>query len=386
MKPDIDALIPEITEIRRRLHADPELSGREARTAAFVAERLRALGLQVRTGVGGHGVIGDLDFDAPGPTLAIRADMDALPIAEANRVPYVSRNAGVMHACGHDGHTAILLGAAQALAARRAELGGRVRFIAQPAEEIVEGAQAMCEEGAMAGVDGIVGLHGWPGALQVGQVAVWPGPVLASADTFEIVVRGRGAHAAMPNLGVDPIVTGAQIVLALQTVVSREVDPIEPAVVTVGVFQAGSADNVIPSTARIAGTVRALTPELRDAMPEAIRRVAHGVCSASRATADVRYRFGTPPTVNDPAFAQLVAEACADALGPEQVVRTGRPRMGAEDFAVYLQHAPGAFCMLGLGDASPIHTPTFDFDDRALPIGVSVFVAVAERYLRRPAV
>lgn len=386
MNPEIEALVPALTQTRRMLHADPEPSGNEARIAAFVADSLRRLGLPVRTGVGGHGVVADLDTGRPGRTLALRADMDALPITEANRLPYVSRNPGLMHACGHDGHTTILLGAAQALAARRSELAGRVRFLFQPAEETVEGARALCAEGAMDGVDAIVGLHGWPGALEVGQIAVWPGPVLASADTFEITVRGSGAHAAMPNLGVDPIVTGAQIVLALQTIVSREVDPIEPAVVTVGIFQAGAADNVIPPTARIAGTVRTLTPELRDAMPEAIRRIVHGVCAASRATADVKYRLGTPPTVNDPAMAELVAEAAAGALGPEQVVRAGRPRMGAEDFAVYLERAPGAFFMLGLGGVSPIHTPTFDFDDRALPIGVAVLVAVAERYLARPTV
>ncbi len=383
MRPEVELLQPALVQMRHELHAMPERSLSEERTAAYVADRLRALGLEPRTGVGGHGVTADLQCGAPGRTLAIRADMDALPIAEANDVPYRSQNEGVMHACGHDGHTAIVLGAAQALTGMRDRLAGRIRFLFQPAEEVVAGAKAMCEQGAMDGVDAVVGLHGWPGVLQVGQIAVWPGPVLASADTFEIVVHGRGAHAAMPHLSVDPIVVGSQIVMALQTIVSREVDPVEPAVITVGTFQAGTADNIIPPTARMTGTVRALTPELREAVPDDIRRVVRGTCSAARARADVSYHFGTPPTCNEPGFAQLVAEAAAEALGPQQVVTAGRPRMGAEDFAVYLERAPGAFFMLGLGDVSPIHTPTFDFDDRALPVGVEVFVAVAERYLGR---
>jgi amidohydrolase len=376
----VKALEAELVETRRSLHQNPELSDREEKTAGFVAERLRALGLETRTGVGGHGVVAELRGARPGRTLALRADMDALPIQEQNDLPYCSRNPGVMHACGHDGHTTILLGAARVLSGQRENIAGTVRFLFQPAEETVRGAKHMCAEGVMEGVDAIAALHGWP-QIGLGQVGVRTGALLASADTFDIVVQGQGAHAAYPHQSVDPIVTGAQIVLALQTIASRQTDPVDPVVVTVGQFHAGTAHNIIPGAARLAGTVRTLSAETRALMPERLRRIAEGVCAAARASCEITFNAGAPPVMNDPEMTGLIASAGGEALGSDNVITVPHASMGAEDFAFYLEHAPGAMFCLGLGDSAPIHTPAFDFDDRALPIGVELFARIALKYL-----
>lgn len=376
----IDAIETEMIEMRHHLHQNPELSFQEEKTAALVAERLRQLGLTVQTGVGGHGVVATLQGARPGRTLAIRADMDALPIQEQSGLPYCSRQPGVMHACGHDGHTTMLLGTAKTLTALREEMAGNVRFIFQPAEEVVGGAHRMCEEGVMDGVDAVIALHGWP-QIGLGQIGVRSGAMMASADTFDIRIQGQGAHAAYPHLSVDPIVVGAQVVTALQTLVSRETDPNDPVVVTVGQFHAGTAYNIIPGTAHLAGTVRTLSNETRRSMPDRIRRVVEGVCAAARASCEFAYHEGTPPVMNDPAVNNLIAEVGREALGEENVLTIPHPSMGAEDFAVYLDYAPGAMFRLGLGETSPIHTPTFNFEDRALPVGVEIFCRVALRYL-----
>jgi amidohydrolase len=376
----VQSLGSELAETRHHLHQHPELSDCEEQTARFVTERLRALGLEVREQVGGHGVVAELKGARPGRTFALRADMDALPIEEANEVPYRSQNPGVMHACGHDGHTTTLLGTAKLLTGMRDALKGTVRFIFQPAEETVGGAKRMCEQGAMEGVEGIVALHGWP-QVGIGQIGVKAGPMMASSDTFDITVKGKGAHAAYPHQSIDPIVIGAQIVTALQTISSREFDPNEPVVVTVGKFHAGTAYNVIPGSAAIAGTVRTLSREARAAAPEQVRRIAEGICAAGRATCEFTYRLGTPPVLNDPATAELIREVGNEVLGADNVVSIPHSSMGAEDFAMYLEHAPGAMFRLGLGDVSPIHTPTFNFDDRALPIGVELFSRIALRFL-----
>jgi amidohydrolase len=382
----IQQILPTAIATRHHLHQNPELSHHEAQTAALVADRLRNLGLdEVRTGVGGHGVVGELRGDAPGsengPIFALRADMDALPIQETNDLPYRSCVPGVMHACGHDGHTSTLLATAEALTHLKDRLRGTVRFIFQPAEETVGGATEMCAEGVMDGVKAIVALHGWPG-MPVGKIGVRSGPMMASADTFDLTILGRGAHAAMPHIGVDPIVVGAQIVLALQTLVSREIPPVDSAVVTVAQFHAGTAYNIIPGTAELKGTVRCLTPELRDEMPKRIERMAAGLCAAMRAEYRFSYRFGTPVTVNDPGITELVSEVGRAALGADSVVPLEFPSMGAEDFAVYLRHAPGAMFRLGVGaDMSPLHTPTYNFADEALPNGIELFSRIALRYL-----
>jgi amidohydrolase len=386
IKEVVTTLLPAAVSIRHHLHQNPELSHHERETAALVAQQLQSLGLdEVRTGVGGHGVVGTLRGtaagDGSGALFALRADMDALPIQEQSDLPYKSCRPGVMHACGHDGHTATLLGAATALTHLRDRFHGGVRFIFQPAEETVGGAVEMCAEGVMDGVDAIVALHGWPG-MEVGQIGVRSGPMMASADTFDLTIRGRGAHAAMPQLSVDPIVVGAQIVMALQTLSSREISPVEPVVVTVAQFHAGTAYNVIPGVAEIKGTVRCLSPELRTVMAERVERIAAGICAALRAEYSFSYRYGTPVTVNDATIMELVAEIGAEALGATNVISLDSPSMGAEDFAVYLHHAPGAMFRLGVGtEVTPLHTPTYNFGDAPLPYGIEIFTRTALHYL-----
>lgn len=377
---------PEAVAARHHLHQNPELSFYEQNTSSLVAERLRALGLDsIRTNVGGYGVLAELRGTAPdaesGPTFALRADMDALPIQEESDLPYKSCNPGVMHACGHDGHTATLLGTAAALTRLRDRIPGKVRFVFQPAEETVGGAERMCADGALDGVEAIVALHGWPG-LEVGRIAVRSGPMMASSDTFDITVRGKGGHAAMPHASVDPIVVAAQIVLAFQTLVSREVSPTDSVVVTVAQIQAGTAYNIIPDVAEIKGTVRCLSRALRDSMPERLERIVAGICAAMRAEYTFHYAPGTGVTVNDAAINALVEEVGRETLGESAVVRLEAPSMGAEDFGVFLTHVPGAMFRLGVGADSPnIHTPTYNFADAAVPHGIELFTRLALRYL-----
>jgi amidohydrolase len=379
----IEEIAPDYARIRHHLHQNPELSGQEQETSAFVAQELRKLGMDdVRTDVGGHGIIAQLNGAGEGPIFALRADMDALPIQEESALPYKSCKPGVMHACGHDGHTATLLGTAATLARMRDRFAGSVRFLFQPAEETVHGAEGMCAEGAMDGVGAIVALHGWPG-MAVGKIGVRPGPMMASSDTFEIKILGRGAHAAMPHISVDPIVVGAQIVMALQTLASREIPPTESVVVTVAQFNAGTAHNIIPFTAEMRGTVRCLSKTVQDSMPGRIERIVGGICAANRAEYKFNYRNGTPVTVNDFGINALVSEIGAETLGAANVVSLEAPSMGAEDFAVYLRYAPGAMFRLGVGeDVTPLHTPTYNFADGAMAHGMELFTRTALRYLK----
>lgn len=376
----VEVATPRAIEMRHHFHANPELSDKCPMTASAVASRLREIGLKPRTGVGGDGVTADIICGSPGPCLAMRADMDALPITEQTGLPYQSSIDGVMHACGHDGHTAILLGAAEVLAAARGSLAGSVRLIFQPAEETVIGAPAMCADGVMDGVDAIIALHGWP-TQQLGTLGIWGGPQFAAVAIFDIEVRGVGTHAAMPHMGADPIVAGSQLVLALQSVASREVSPVDPFVLTVSQFHAGTAYNIIPTSATIRGTVRAYSSSVRDGMGARIQAIADGVCTAYRATADVTYSEGMVPLFNDAGVAAMAASACADALGPDAVVTSGEPVMGGEDFADYLRYAPGIMVRLGLGDVGPVHSPFFDFADAAVGRGISMFCLTALRYL-----
>ncbi|HZT41091.1 MAG TPA: amidohydrolase [Chthonomonadaceae bacterium] len=377
----IAAILPEIVEARHHLHQNPELSHQEANTSAFVAERLRALDLdEVKAGVGGYGIVATLKGAASGPMFAIRADMDALPIQEESDLPYKSCQPGVMHACGHDGHTATLLGTAATLTRLRNQLHGTVRFLFQPAEETVGGARRMVEEGALDGVDAVVALHGWPG-MDVGRIGIKAGPMMASSDTFDITIQGRGAHAAMPHISIDPIVAGAQLVLALQTLASREISPVEPVVVSVTQFHAGTGHNIISGAAALQGTVRCLSDTVRTSMPERLERITAGICQAARAEYTFRYSEGTPVTINDTGINALIGEVGAEALGESNVVTLESPSMGAEDFGVMIQHTPGAMFRLGVGAASPpLHTPRYNFPDDALPVGIELFTRLALRY------
>ncbi len=377
---------PGVVADRRDLHRHPELGYQETRTSALVAARLRELGIDVRTGVGGTGVVGVLRGQAGGRTVLLRADMDALPIAEENIADYVSQNTGVMHACGHDAHTAILLGVARVLADRRRDLRGTVKFMFQPAEEGGAGAMRMIDDGVLADppVDAAFGLH-VDADRYVGQVSALPGPSNASSDRFTIVVRGKGGHAARPHQSVDPIVVGAHIITALQTIVAREVSPIEPAVVTVGSLTAGTTFNVIPDTASIKGTVRAYSEDVRSFIQERIGEIARGVAGALRASADVEYRVGYPVLVNDTTAVEFVRSTIGQVLGSDAIVDR-EPSMGAEDFAFVLQRVRGAFLYLGVRDRSwesprPVHTSTFDLNEDALPVGIASLATTAIRFL-----
>ena len=377
----IQRILPDVVATRHHLHRNPELSGAEAETSALVAARLREWGLDdVRTGLAGHGVTAVLRGRGVGPMLALRADMDALPIQETSGLEYQSCRAGVMHACGHDGHTATLLGAAQTLSEMRDHLPGPIKFIFQPAEETTGGAEVMVAEGALEGVAAIAGLHGWPN-LDIGQIGYRSGPMMASADRFDLTVRGKGGHAGYPHTTVDPIVIGSQIVQAWQTLSSREISPLDSVVVTVTQFHAGTAYNVIPGVAELKGTVRCLSNEVRAEMPAKMERIAAGICSALRGDYDFTYEMGPPVVVNDPGVTALVRSVGEDVLGPQNVAYLETPTMGAEDFAYYLGHVPGAFFRLGVGtDVTALHTPTYNFSDGALPHGMAMFTHLAFRF------
>ena len=379
-------IAPELVANRRTIHAHPELAYEEHRTAALVADQLRSLGLEVQTGIGGTGVVGLLRGSLPGRTVLLRADMDALPILETGERPYLSENAGVMHACGHDGHTAILLGAARLLTERRNEIEGAVKFMFQPAEEGGAGALRMIEQGLLEGpkVDAAFALHVDP-LHYAGEIGTRTGPTMAAADRFTIEVRGAGGHAARPHLAVDPVVVASQIVNALQTLVSREVDPVHPAVLTIGSFVAGTTFNVIPDTATLKGTVRAYAPEVRELLERRLGEVTAGVAAALRAEVHVDYERLYPPLVNHDSGVALVERVVTEVLGPEALVRRDL-MMGAEDFSFLLQRVPGAMFYLGVrgrdwAEARPIHSALFDLDERALPVGAAVMAGTALRYL-----
>jgi amidohydrolase len=339
--PGIEALRQEMQSVRRDLHAHPETAFEEVRTAELVAARLRDWGYAVTTGIAKTGLVGSLRAGRSARAIGLRADMDALHIPEANAFAHKSRNSGKMHACGHDGHTAMLLGAARYLAETR-NFDGTLHLIFQPAEENEGGGRVMVEEGLFERfpVDGVYGMHNMPG-IPVGQFAVMPGPMMACYDIFEITIQGKGAHAAMPHHGRDPIVAGAALVEALQTVVSRIVDPMEPAVLSVTQFHAGDTWNVIPDTAVLRGTVRAFRPELQDLIEANIRRLCDSVGTGYGVGTSVRYERRYPPTINSPAETEYAAAAIAQVVGAENARRDLKPLMGAEDFAFMLQKRPG---------------------------------------------
>jgi amidohydrolase len=380
------ALRDSIVADRRTIHAYPELAYQEEHTAAMVAGRLADLGIEARTGVGKTGVIGLIRGAAPGKTVLLRADMDALPIQETSDAEYRSKVDGVMHACGHDAHVAMLLGAAQVLQRRREGMAGNVKLMFQPAEEGGAGALRMIEDGLLEDpqVDAGFGLH-VSGVLFARTLWVPDDRAMASADHFDIVVRGRGGHAATPHLTVDPIVVGAYIITALQTLVSREVGPLSPAVITVGHMTAGTTFNVIPDTATIRGTVRTYSAKLQDALEARIKELAQGIAGAMRAEAEVTYTRLYAPTINHAAEAKLMRDAAAEVAGPEVNVPS-EPLMGSEDFSYVLQRVPGAFGMLGVRrpewDPPKVnHNAAFDMDEDVLPVGSAILAATAMRYL-----
>ena len=380
---------------RRDIHANPELGMQEFRTAALVADHLDSLGIEVRTGVAGTGVVGVLRGGRPGPVVALRADMDALPVTEMADVPFASevvamwqgQETGVMHACGHDNHVAILMGVAQILAEMRDELPGTVKFLFQPAEEGPGGAAPMLEEGAFEDPrpDAVFGLHVFPNP--VGTIGYRPGGMLASADGLRIVVRGVQTHGAMPWGGVDPIATASQIVVGLQTVVSRQVDLTDsPAIVTVGQIEGGNRGNIIPDTVLMVGTIRTLNPDTRELVHERVRRMAENIAEANGAEADVQIDLGYPVTVNDPGLTRAMEPTLERIVGDGAIVMP--PLTGAEDFSYFAQEVPGLFVGLGVGadDPSlvhPNHSPYFYADERALPIGVRTMASLAVDFLMR---
>jgi amidohydrolase len=377
----------EMAEWRHQIHAHPETAFEERDTARLVAELLQSFGLSVDRGIARTGVIGTLKGSAPGDrAIALRADMDALHIEEQNDLPYSSRDRGRMHACGHDGHTAMLLGAAKHLAETR-NFAGTIYFIFQPAEENEGGARLMIEEGVLERfpIEAVYGMHNWP-ELPEGQFVVQPGPMMAAFDIFEIEIKGRGAHAAMPHLAIDPIVAAAQVVNGLQTIASRNVHPLEGAVVSVTQIHGGDTWNVIPETVLLRGTTRSFKPAVRDQIEPAIRRIAEGACSACGAAMSLRYERRYPPTINSPSETELAARAAASLVGDDNVKRDILPSMAAEDFACFLERKPGAYIWIGNGSAENrgmLHSPHYDFNDAILPLGASYWVRLAESVLSK---
>jgi amidohydrolase len=373
---DIDALAPSLVEWRRDFHRHPELGFDEHRTSKVVRQFLESSGIEVRA-CGRTGLRGVLRGGKPGRTVALRADMDALPVAEIATHDYQSQNPGVMHACGHDGHMAILMGAAKVLAAGRETLPGTFVFLFQPSEERAPGgAPLMVEEGALDGVDRIFGLHLWQ-PLPSGVVGLCAGPMMAQADEFEVTIQGRGGHASQPHGTVDPVVVASHVVVAAQTIVSRFTDPVQPVVVSFTTIHGGRIHNIIPDSVTMQGTVRTLDLATQQLVKQRLKEVCEATCRSFGATADFRYDDGYPPLDNDAASVDLVMKVAAAEFGPERV-RTIKPVMGGEDFAYYLQTVPGAFAMLGIGDSRPYphHNARFDIDESVLPVGVRLMVSV----------
>jgi hippurate hydrolase len=377
-----------LAAIRRDIHAHPETAFAELRTAEVIARHLERSGIEVHRGMAKTGVIGVLRAGSGRRAVGLRADMDALPIQERNSFEHCSRNAGRMHACGHDGHSAMLLGAAEYLAATR-QFDGTVVFIFQPAEEGEAGGRVMVEEGLFERfpVESVYGMHNWPG-LEVGKFAVMAGPMMAGADEFEITVSGQGAHAAMPHQGVDPVLAGSALVQALQSVVSRNVHPVDSAVLSVTQFHAGDAYNVIPEQALLRGTVRAFKSEVQELCEAAMRRVCDGIAASFGARIALDYERGYPPTINSAAEAEVCREVAASLVGADNVRGDMLPSMGAEDFSFMLMVKPGCYVWIGNGGAENpggsncmLHNPHYDFNDEIIALGATYWVRLVERVL-----
>lgn len=384
----------EITEIRRDLHAHPELAFEEVRTADVVAEKLGSWGIPVHRGLGITGVVGTIHGKTHGGVaVGLRADMDALPMDEINTFGHASTHAGKMHACGHDGHTAMLLAAARYLAQHREEFHGTVYVIFQPAEEGMGGAKKMLDDGLLRlfPMNAVFGMHNWPG-MQAGTFGVVPGPIMASSNTFKIRLEGKGAHGAMPNLGVDPVMAAIQLAQSLQTIITRDRDPLDPAVLSITQIHTGSADNVIPNDATLRGTVRTFSNSTLDLIQKRMEEITQHTSLALNCRADFEFKRTYPATVNDPAQTAFCVQVMNDLVGPDRVNASVRPSMGAEDFSFMLQEVPGCYVWIGNGQgdhrtaghgAGPcmLHNGSYDFNDDIIPIGASYWVRLATQWL-----
>ncbi|NET50796.1 MAG: amidohydrolase [Merismopedia sp. SIO2A8] len=386
IRPDIQTLQHRLVEWRRQIHQYPELAFQERQTARLVSTLLEQWQIPYEGEIAYTGIVAVISGHQPGPVLAIRADMDALPIQEENHVPYRSQHDGVMHACGHDGHTAIALGTAHYLATHRHQLHGTVKFIFQPAEESPGGAKPMIEAGVLHNpdVDAIIGLHLWNN-LPIGTVGVREGPLMAAVELFDCVIHGKGGHGAIPQQTVDPIVVGANIVSSLQTIVSRNLDPLVPGVVTVGKFQSGDANNVIPDSATFGGTVRYFDTALEGFFQTRLEQHIAGICQSYGATYNLNYRPVYPPTVNHPDITALVRSVATTVVDTPQGVVPNCQTMGGEDMSFFLQEVPGCYFFLGAANATlgldyPHHHPRFDFDETVLAMGVELFVRCVEQF------
>lgn len=383
IKQSIARMHGEMTQWRQSIHANPETGYEEERTSDMVATLLGSFGVEVHKGLAKTGVVGVLKGKhANGATIGLRADMDALNISEETNLPYRSRNEGKMHACGHDGHTAMLLGAAKYLAETR-DFAGTVCFIFQPAEESGGGGKRMIGEGLFRKfpMDAVYGLHNWPG-LPVGTVVARPGPMMAASDVFEITITGKGGHAALPHQTVDSVVTAAQCIIALQSITSRTTDPLAAQVISVSQVEGGQTFNIIPETVRLRGTARSFDADLRERIEPMIRRVLDGVCAAHGASAHLKFFRSYPATVNHEAETAHAADAARRIVGDGNVRDDIKPCMGAEDFAYMLEEKPGSYIWLGAGeDRAGLHSPHYDFNDEILPVGASYWAELVERQL-----
>jgi amidohydrolase len=386
-KAEAETLREQLVAWRRDFHTHPELAFQEHRSAGLIADRLRELGYQVETGIATTGVVALLEGQRPSPVVMLRFDMDALPVTEENETEYVSQNPGVMHACGHDGHMAIGLGVATLMAQRQDEMAGTLKLVFQPAEEDGNGAKAMVKEGVLENPrpDAVLATHVW-NEKPMGTVSVSPGATMAAAEKWTCIVRGKGGHGALPHQTVDPIVATAQIVTALQSVVSRNVSPLETAVVTVGMVHGGDAFNVIPAQVELTGTIRTYDPSTRETVLRRVRKVIEGVAMACGAAAELEIVPLTPAVINDARVAEVVHAAAEAVVGAENVFSDVRT-MGSEDAAFFMQEVPGCYFFLGSANAerglnAPHHNPRFDFDEDALPLGVAVMMQTLAHYLR----
>ena len=382
----LGGILPRVIEWRHWLHAHPETAFEEKLTSAFIAEKLESFDLRVHRGLAGTGLVGALQGGSgSGGSIGLRAEMDALPLAESGKQSYRSLHERKMHACGHDGHMAMLLAAAGYLAGQKDSFDGTVHFIFQPAEESEGGARAMIEDGLFEKfpVDAVFGLHNFP-FLPLGCFAICPGPVMAACDIFEVTVRGKGGHAAMPHLSRDPLLAAAQMVAAFQGIVSRNLDPLEAALISVTQFQGGSAWNIIPETVVLRGTTRSFREEVQLLLESRLREITAGVAAAAGVEADLNYQRRYPPTVNAARETGQAIKAACRVAGAEQVITNMKPQMGSEDFSFMLQQRPGAY--IGLGGAEPgrsnmLHQPDYDFNDQLLPLGAAYWISLVELLL-----